>query len=89
MYYTSTILNGDWFTVFFCIDKNTQLVYNQLRVLSSMDRMPCFELGDVGSIPAGPAYIALNTISDNSRKGVQHGCSSTRYLGSSPAMDIK
>ena len=24
-------------------------------VLSSMDRMPCFELGDVGSIPAGPA----------------------------------
>jgi hypothetical protein len=20
-----------------------------------MDRMPCFELGDVGSIPAGPA----------------------------------
>ena len=26
-------------------------------VLSSMDRMPCFELGDVGSIPAGPAKI--------------------------------
>ena len=22
-----------------------------------MDRMPCFELGDVGSIPAGPAYF--------------------------------
>jgi len=57
MYYTSTILNGDWFTVFFCLDKNTQIVYNQLRVLSSMDRMPCFELGDVGSIPAGPAKI--------------------------------
>ncbi len=54
-----------------------------------MDRMPCFELGDVGSIPAGPANIILNTFSDNSRKGVLHGCSSTRYLGSSPAMDIK
>ena len=25
-----------------------------LRVFSSMDRMPCFELGDVGSIPARP-----------------------------------
>ena len=24
-------------------------------VFSSMDRIPCFELGDVGSIPAGPA----------------------------------
>ena len=24
-------------------------------VVSSMDRMPCFELGDVGSIPARPA----------------------------------
>lgn len=58
-------------------------------VLSSMDRMPCFELGDVGSIPAGPAHIALNTISDNSRKGVLHGCSSTRYLGSSTAVDLK
>ena len=89
MYYTSTILNGDWFTVFFCLDKKTQLVYNQLRVLSSMDRMPCFELGDVGSIPAGPANIVLNTISDNSRKGVHNGCSSTRYLRSSPAVDLK
>ena len=54
-----------------------------------MDRMPCFELGDVGSIPAGPTNTVLNTISDNSKKGVQHGCSSTRYLGRSPAMDIK
>ena len=26
-----------------------------LSALSSMDRIPCFELGDVGSIPAGPA----------------------------------
>jgi hypothetical protein len=24
-----------------------------------MDRMPCFELGDVGSIPAGPANAAI------------------------------
>ena len=54
-----------------------------------MDRMPCFELGDVGSIPAGPANIVLNTISDNSRKGVNNGCISTRYLGSSPAVDLK
>ena len=88
MYYTSIILNGDWFTVFFCTDKNKQLEYNRLRVLSSMDRMPCFELGDVGSIPAGPASIVLNTISDNSRKGVHNGCSSTRYLRSSPAVDL-
>ena len=28
-----------------------------ISVLSSMDRMPCFELGDVGSIPAGPAKL--------------------------------
>ena len=82
-------INGGLPTVFFCLDKNKQIVYNQLRVLSSMDRMPCFELGDVGSIPAGPANTALNTISDNSKKGVQHGCSSTRYLGRSPAMDLK
>ena len=27
------------------------------RAFSSMDRMPCFELGDVGSIPARPAKI--------------------------------
>lgn len=54
-----------------------------------MDRMPCFELGDVGSIPARPTKPTLNTYSDNNRKGVLHGCSSTRYLGSSPAMDIK
>ena len=53
-----------------------------------MDRMPCFELGDVGSIPAGPAKLVLNTISDNSRKGVNNGCSSTRYLRSSPAVDL-
>ena len=33
-----------------------------------MDRMPCFELGDVGSIPAGPANIMLNTISDKAEK---------------------
>ena len=86
---TYSITNGDWFTVFFCLDKNKQIVYNRLRVLSSMDRMPCFELGDVGSIPAGPAKPTLNTISDNSRKGVLHGCSSTRYLRSSPAVDLK
>jgi hypothetical protein len=54
-----------------------------------MDRMPCFELGDVGSIPAGPASMALNTISDDNRKGVNNGCSSTRYLRSSPAVDLK
>ena len=54
-----------------------------------MDRMPCFELGDVGSIPAGPANTALNTISDNNIKGVYNGGISTRYLGSSPAMDLK
>ena len=54
-----------------------------------MDRMPCFELGDVGSIPAGPTNRVLNTISDNSRKGVNNGCSSTRYLGSSKTMDLK
>ena len=60
-----------------------------VRVFSSMDRMPCFELGDVGSIPARPANKALNTVSDNSRKGVHNGCSSTRYLGSSPAVDLK
>ena len=53
-----------------------------------MDRMPCFELGDVGSIPAGPANVALNTNSDNSRKGVINGCSSTRYQWSSSAMDL-
>ena len=54
-----------------------------------MDRMPCFELGDVGSIPAGPAKPTLNTISDNSRKGVNNGCSSTRYLRSSETMDLE
>jgi len=27
------------------------------RAFSSMDRIPCFELGDVGSIPARPAKI--------------------------------
>ena len=71
------------------VDNKHNLCYNILRVLSSMDRMPCFELGDVGSIPAGPASMMLNTISDNSRKGVNNGCSSTRYLGSSPAVDLK
>ena len=53
-----------------------------------MDRIRCFELRDVGSIPAGPANTVLNTISDNSRKGVNNGCSSTRYLRSSPAVDL-
>ena len=38
-------------------------------VLSSTDRIRCFELRDVGSIPAGPASKRVNTISDN-RKGV-------------------
>jgi len=31
----------------------------------------------------------LNTISDKSRKGVHNGCSSTRYLRSSSAVDLK
>lgn len=54
-----------------------------------MDRMPCFELGDVGSIPARPTKPTLNTYSDNNRKGVHNGGISTRYLGSSPAVDLK
>ena len=27
-----------------------------------MDRMPCFELGDVGSIPAGPANAPMDKV---------------------------
>ena len=57
-------------------------------VLSSMDKIRCFELRDVGSIPAGPASERVNTISDNSRKGVYDGCSSTRYFRSSKTMDL-
>ena len=34
----------------------------QISGLISMDRMPCFELGDVGSIPAGPAIKCLTQV---------------------------
>ena len=53
-----------------------------------MDSIQVSDTCDASSILARPTKDRLNSYSDNSRKGVQHGCSSTRYFRDPKTMDL-